>query len=796
MEKITKKQRRGKRKNYFKVSTIAKNPFLISILIGILLIPLILAAVNETYESYMTGADNWLQVQGATWRTQTFTIGNTGTDEDFKLTRIGIKAYRSGTPGVCVAVIRATLAGDPTGANLSTGKFDADTFTATGNPGAWQNITMNSTLLSASTKYALMLSCPSSIGGEDIQWMVDQTSPSYTGGSYGTSSDSGSTWTMETAIDTMFIIYGNVTSATASSINVSLFEPVNQASIGDSAINFTANVSVESFTLKNSTFTVWYTNGTLFNQTTEAMASSNNTERNITGFVVGTYDWNVRVCGENATATQCNWASTNFTFDIGVKVLNYQFPGNVSETERATFLLNISLLSGANLFAARLNYNGTRYLATKKLADTNVYTLSRSLDIPLLKYVYRQNISFFWEFEYKNGFEGNQNSTTYSHIVNPLKFQKCNASQSITFWNITFANETSRKTITSILDGSFDYWLGTGTVKKNYTLDGTQVENNYTFCSNKKNLNVSSIINIKSASFFERTFYFNKQLLNSTITHTKLFLQEAGESIIVEVTNPGLIAQVGIFVNVYRFYPDINDYRIVEKAKTDEFGQFVARLIEPNTIKYQFEFLNSENEILKRTDDITIACRTTICVIPFVIEDSVDDFNRFNNVTDFDYTLSYSNTTNIFTYSWNDVTGSSITSRLLVERIAFNGTTTICNSTSTSSASSLTCDVGSSRAKYRSQVFRKESGEDEQRIALLNIEVGSIASIFGLEGLFWSFILLFTLVGVGSFNPSVGIGLYTIGFIALGVIGVISVSIPIFFANILLGILFIWSIRT
>ncbi len=583
-----------------------------------------------------------------------------------------------------------------------------------------------------------------------------------------------------------------------SGVNVFLTLPADASSISVSnATIFKANYTGTAITLKNATYDIRYTNGTIFNITTYDINSTNITLRQFTTNF-GNYVWNVLACGENATTMICNWQDNNFTFEAGAEILGQSFPGNVSETESATFTLNISLISGANLFAARLNYNGTRYLGTKTLTDTTRFVLSRTIDIPIIPNGIAQNISFLWEFEYKNGLQGSQNSSTFSHKVNPLTFSLCNVTHTNMIWNITTANETTRKATLSSLDGSFEYWLGSGTVTREYSLDSpdANTRSNYTFCGNRDNVNVSAVINVKSTGFFERTFYFNKQLLNSSITNTTLFLLDQGSAIILQVTDPGLVAQVGIFINVFRFYPEINKYLIIEKAKTDEFGQFVARLIEPNTVKYQFEFLNADNKVLKKTDDMTIACRTDFCVIPFVIEDTSDDFSRFENVIDFDYSLGWDNSTTTFTYTWNDVTGDSITSRLLVQRIQFNGTTTICNSTSTSLANTMTCDVGGSKAKYRTQAFRQVSGEDEQRVAILNIEVGSAAAIFGLEGLFWAFILLFTLVGVGSFNPSIGVGLYTVGFIGLGVFGIISMPIGIFFANLILGVIFIWAIRT
>ena len=589
-------------------------------------------------------------------------------------------------------------------------------------------------------------------------------------------------------------------------ITVTLSSPVDSYSSGLKTFNFTAIANATNYNLKNATFYVWNNNHTLFNQTYVNITgggsvTSNITVQTINNFVIGNYVWNTLFCGDNVTGnTLCVWAPANFTLQIGADILSQSFDNSTYETQGSTFYTNISLIAGANLFAARLVYNGTSYLGTKTAINSTSYAISRTIDIPLLKIETLQNLSFYWEFEYRNGFVGSQNSTIFSHYVNPLIFTVCNATYPTVFWNFTTYNESNREIINNTFDATFDYWLGAGTVTKNYSLDSSISPTTRNFCGNANNTvhNVSAIINIKSPSFYERTFYFNKEKINNTQTNTDLYLQDAGTAVIVEVTNPGLVAMSGYFVKVYRFYPDINQYKIIERAKTDEFGQFVARVIEPNTIKYQFEFLNSNNKILKRTADITIACRSAYCTIPFVIEDVTDDFARFTNLTDFEYTLSFTNSTKTFTYTWNDITGDSATYRMLVQRLEFNGTSipSCGNQTSTSSSSSLICNVGSDNHQYRVQAFRMVSGEDEVRIAIINVEVNDTAGIFGIEGLFWAFILLFTLIAVGSFNPSLGVILYTVGFIALGVLGIISAPIPVYFATLTLGIVFLWAIRS
>ena len=134
--------------------------------------------------------------------------------------------------------------------------------------------------------------------------------------------------------------------------------------------------------------------------------------------------------------------------------------------------------------------------------------------------------------------------------------------------------------------------------------------------------------------------------------------------------------------------------------------------------------------------------------------------------------------------------------RLEVIRYQFNESIIVCNTTSIETVSSLTCDVGGDKASYKGQVFRVVNGQNEIRLGLINVNIGAYFSTFGIEGLLWVFILLFTALGIGAFNPVVGISLYGVGFIIMGVIGLISMPLTVFFANTIICVLFVWALRT
>jgi len=157
-------------------------------------------------QSYVTGDDTGGAVMTVSWLGQTFTTG-----ASYNLASIKIKGGRAGSgaqPGTVNVAIRATSGGIPTGANLSTGSFDADSTPdmTSYDPevAEWTEITMSALTLGASTKYAIIVSNPGGDNQNYYRWGSDQSSPTYADGEEVYSSDSGSSWDALATADMMF----------------------------------------------------------------------------------------------------------------------------------------------------------------------------------------------------------------------------------------------------------------------------------------------------------------------------------------------------------------------------------------------------------------------------------------------------------------------------------------------------------------------------------------------------------------------------------------------------------------
>ena len=168
---------------------------------------------DTLHEYWNTGDLTEHQFFGTIWDGQTFTVGTNGTNEDHNIGSVKVKLFKAGNPGTITADIKLVSGGAITGSVLSTGTTSGNTLT-TSTAGEWREISMSSYKLEASKEYALILH----IGGNpwnSIKWKLDPATPSYTGGDYINSSDSGVNWDMEpwAGADFMFEIWGEAAAA-------------------------------------------------------------------------------------------------------------------------------------------------------------------------------------------------------------------------------------------------------------------------------------------------------------------------------------------------------------------------------------------------------------------------------------------------------------------------------------------------------------------------------------------------------------------------------------------------------
>lgn len=170
----------------------------------------VIEAILRLFEYYITGDDGGQALDPtARMAAQTFTP-----QQQHIVNKVKLLMYRVGSPGTVRVAIRVTDAqGKPDDdvEELSGGFFDGNELT-TNTDGEWKEIEVTPNVdyhnLLANTLYAIEVEGEGATSGNYVVWRYDGSSPIYANGKFGTSTDGGTTWTMDATKDAMFEEWG------------------------------------------------------------------------------------------------------------------------------------------------------------------------------------------------------------------------------------------------------------------------------------------------------------------------------------------------------------------------------------------------------------------------------------------------------------------------------------------------------------------------------------------------------------------------------------------------------------
>ena len=405
-------------------------------------------------------------------------------------------------------------------------------------------------------------------------------------------------------------------------IGVTLRNP-KPSIISTSSIIFNSTVEPLRLNLTNSTFYIWYSNGTLFDKKTNLTFGENNVSSvNISGFdTPNSFIWNNKVCGINTTDYLCRWAISNWTFTTGGILTNPLYNSSTVETASEFFGANLTALQGNTPTNGKLIWNGTSYTATITSLGGDEYYISRTIDIPL------NNQSVSWNFNWTLG-GVQQSSATNTQSSAELWFTLCNATYKTRFLNLSFKDESNLSAINaSIPSSSFVYYLGSGSVNKTYEYSNSVNHFNYTFCAvPNRTIYIEPYVQYKQGTDYpQRIWNPSVQSITNTITNKILYLLNSINGIYQTfiVLSPSGSVIEGVDILGYRTIDGEDVY--LAQGSTDGSGGATFWL-NPDFIHY-FTFTKSGYDVYSLTY-APIGGSKNIILSSGAQENPVDDYTR------------------------------------------------------------------------------------------------------------------------------------------------------------------------
>ena len=568
-------------------------------------------------------------------------------------------------------------------------------------------------------------------------------------------------------------------------VSVSLILPLNDTLVSS---NVTFNVSITpeaGFNLTNATLFVWDSDGNIFTSETNIITgnSTNTTSFVVTNLTSDDYEWNVFGQASNGSISVGNFSISNNTFIwVPFNVNSESFNDIVFETSRQEFILNITTLPSVLSVDAILNYNGTRFTADT-LCSSGICIISTAIDVPLVSAGESENKSFLWEisiFDGTNSFS--TNITQNQQNVTRLHLEKCDGTFTVQTLNFTAFDESTELFVNPfVFDGTFGFWMGTGTVVRNNSISESSVASlQLCLTPETETFYLDATIEYNEASgsnYTTRNYFFQNDTISNISQNIELglLLSEDSTSFILRVQDRDILPVSNVIILTQRFYPGDGTFRTVQVSQTDENGATIG-FFNTETVDYRF--------VLKRFGSTVLTTNKQKIVgdsVPFTLTFTIGDdegaaWEPFEEIDDLDSDLNFNKTSNIASFTYLDTSGTFTLGRLIVEKVNASGlqNTVICSETSTQSSATITCNVtGESTGQYIMRGIITRSGAStlvkQEPFALEDFSM-----IAGRLGLFLGWFIILISVFAFKFNEVAGIILVNIAMIFVNMIGLIA----------------------
>ena len=569
-----------------------------------------------------------------------------------------------------------------------------------------------------------------------------------------------------------------------------------------SLFNATYNISGTNYSYHwvNATYILYNTTG-LFNQTTVSLTGNTTTSSLfIDSFIIGDYNWSVNACYTNTTITNCT-SSSNYTYTVGAEIQNLSYYTDVYETQNQRINATLNLVPGTELYDVKIVHNGTEHQGTFTDTGNDTFLVYATFDTNKLPSATSSNMSFYFRLIYSVGINTflYENTTSTNQMVSPISLADCavTTNQTLNFTALNEENLTSLSPFNFL--ATFEYWLGTGDVRKNVSINNLNV--NYSaLCLNPAgNLTykTTAIIQYEKEGFVKRNYYFYNASLTNVTQNINLYLLSTlqSTSFIVSVKDASQLAVQGAYIYSQRYYPGTGNFETVAMGLTDNNGNTVLHF-EDETEDYRI-IVMKDGVVIYTSPTQKIYCAATPCTLPIQTGvGGVDGWSKVGNLSNLIYTGPYyDNTTNQIIYTYIDTSGSTSYGRLLVYQYKNAAKQVICDTNSTSNAATLTCDVSGVTGTIIAEAFISRS--PEVLVWAASFVINSIKAIMGMEGLFWATIIVMILAIAGGLmgGPSGGIVGVVVGMWGVQMLQVASFGLITTWGVTLLGIFLLWNLR-
>lgn len=504
------------------------------------------------------------------------------------------------------------------------------------------------------------------------------------------------------------------TTAPVISINYPL--PGSNITITELPHNVSFNASIEDITLDTCTYWTDEINVNVsYTCNTEPIVQFNNSGSHII------YAW------ANDSTGAVAISSTSFLLNF-ISVSSYASP-TVIEGANSTFYLNVTA-DQINSVSADLIYNNTEYNFTTITSNSTFARLERQVTAPLV--TSNQLVPYVMNYTIDGDEQTAASGNQIVYNIAPLDVQTTACTDAALQFSLKDEQNFTN------LNGTFEYNFAYGTSNNN-TLSRTfgSISNTHTFyvCINATisptwELGDGQVF-YQSDGYVERRYYLyeGSTLSNDTNNITLYDLIDSEQtSFKLEVEDTSLNPYIEKFTGLLRWYPQLNEYRVVGMGQTDEKGDTVLH-VEAEDVDYRVGVYERNGTLIKLEDPTRFVCLINPCTYTLRISPTDADLT---SIFDVDYTFDYNESTSIWSFVYSDSSQRTSGINLTVYKVTGTSTYPICSSASSSYSGAVTCNTSSFSGQLKGVVERSASPAIPLVQKIIQTTSTAFSSQFGL----------------------------------------------------------------
>ena len=430
--------------------------------------------------------------------------------------------------------------------------------------------------------------------------------------------------------------------------------------------------------------------------------------------------------------------------------ITQEYTAKEIESATSIFILNISRDSSyITNSSAVFTYNNTNISVDPyNLTDSFFYRIN--ITTPSISDSNSSLIPFNWSYNLIGAVTKYNETKTINQNVSNLGFDDCSSYSTIAF-NFSLINETDNSSLSGNMDFTFQIFKNDERI--NYSKTSTGVSSQ-AFCifPSYVNMTTQTHIEFNSAGFDPHTYFQYNATISNVTQNIPLYLTEGTALVTFTILDEQSNRLNNAYIKILKYDIGSNSYKEIEVLKTDYNGEAIGNIILDTA---WYKFIIERNGVLLRETEPTKITSTTLTITVNLLTDFYEQYNTFRGITG---SFVFNNDTFNYRFVFSSTSGDVHYGCIKVKELGPLTDTLVNNTCVSGSSGTVLVNVGNiseTNKTYSGVAYIKF--DDEYVWDILTVGDTTGKEFYGIDGVFFTFLLVITCIMAGLFKPEASI---------------------------------------